>query len=342
MKAAFFYKYGLENLHVREYPEPQVTESNDVIIKTKMIGVNPIDYFTVTGKHGLNTDQLLESKPIPHIPGVEIAGVVEKIGDKVNNVSVGDRVVVYNRYYDSSCVFCRSGQEMLCINGGLIGVVSNGGFAQYLKTRAENIFVIPKDISWNMAASLSVNALTSYHCLNRSNLKPNEFFLIFGATGGTGQFAIQLGKMRNANVMAISKKKWISDFQPDLIISDYSDIPFQVKEYTHNKMADVVLNSLGKGTWKDAISCLGTNGRLMTFGVLTGNKVELNLQTLYFKQLQIIGSTGGGIEEFKNIIDLSKELKVKVWKEFSLEQSVEALYGLFDQKRDGRIFIKID
>ncbi len=342
MKAAFFSSYGFQNLKIGELPEPQITEIDDVIIKTKMIGVNPIDYFTVTGRHGLNTDQVLESKPMPHIPGVEIAGIVEKIGEKVDNVSVGDKVVVYNRLFDSQCRFCNSGQEMLCINGGLVGIASNGGFAQYFKTKSRNVFIIPKEISWNIAASLSVNVLTSYHCINRSDLRSGEYFLIFGASGGTGQFAIQIAKKRNAKVIAISKRGWISDFNPDLIISDYSQIPGKVEEYTKNKMVDVVLNSLGKDTWNDAISSLGINGRLITFGVLTGNKVEINIQTLYFKQLKIIGSTGGGVEEFKQVIDISKGLKVKVWKEFTLENATEALSGLFDQKRNGRIFIKMD
>lgn len=342
MKAVYFNNYGLKNLNVKEYTDPKITESDDVIIRTKMVGVNPIDYFTVTGKYGLNTDQSLESKPFPHIPGVEISGIVEKIGESVDNVCVGDRVVVYNRMFDSDCTFCRSGQEMLCISGSLIGVGCNGGFAEYFKTNARNVFVIPKNISWNIAASLSVNALTSYHSINRSGLKPDEFFLIYGASGGTGQFAIQFGKIMKSKIIAVSKKQWVNNFNPDIIIDDYSNIPLKVKEYTKNKMADVVLNSLGKDTWNDAISSLGINGRLITFGVLTGNLVEMNIQAIYLKQLTIIGSTGGGIKEFKEVINLSNELNVKTWKEFKLDDIVEALSGLFDQRRDGRIFIRID
>lgn len=84
--------------------------------------MNPIDYYTVTGMRDVD--------PMPHIPGVEFAGIVEEVGKEVTRVSPGDRVVVYPRIFDGTCDLCMAEHEHLCRNGGIIGVNSNGGFAK--------------------------------------------------------------------------------------------------------------------------------------------------------------------------------------------------------------------
>ena len=107
-------------------------------------------------------------------------------------------------------------------------------------------------------------------------------------------------------------------------------------------MADVVLNSLGANTWENNFSCVGLNGRWVTFGGLTGADVKLNIQSLYRKQIKVIGSNGSTRKEFKEVIDMSKELKVRVWKRFSLEDAKEALQALFAKERDCRILLDIN
>ncbi|HEU4445429.1 MAG TPA: alcohol dehydrogenase catalytic domain-containing protein [Nitrososphaeraceae archaeon] len=96
----------------------------DVLIKVKAAGVNPIDYLTVSNIPGI--------KPLPHIPGVEVTGVIEKVGYHVTTLKEGDKVVVYNVIFDGTCDMCLNGYEMLCINAGILGVITNGGFADYI------------------------------------------------------------------------------------------------------------------------------------------------------------------------------------------------------------------
>jgi D-arabinose 1-dehydrogenase-like Zn-dependent alcohol dehydrogenase len=78
-------------------------------------------------------------KPIPHIPGAELAGIIEKVGDHVVTLKEGDKVVVYNSICDGTCDMCLSGNEMLCRNAGIVGVITNGGFADYISTRKKCI-----------------------------------------------------------------------------------------------------------------------------------------------------------------------------------------------------------
>ena len=335
MRAAVFERQGLDNLNVKEDVEQPTITDYDVLIKVKAAGVNPIDYLTVSNIPGV--------EPLPHIPGVEVTGVIKKVGDHVTTLKEGDKVVVYNVIFDGRCDMCLNGYEMLCINAGILGVNTNGGFADYISASEKNVFKIPDNIQWDVAASLATTIKTPYHALRDASLKLNEFLVIFGASGNTGMMAVQFGKKMGAKVIAVSKDNWIkTDFGADYIISDYDKVVEQVKDITQGKMADVVLNSLGANTWENSFSCVGANGRLVTFGGLTGADVKLNVQSLYRKQIKLIGSNASTRKEFREVIDMSNELKVRVWKRFKLEDAKEALQALFAKERDGRILLEIN
>lgn len=335
MRAAVFERQGLEYLNIKEDVEQPTITDHEVLIKIKATGVNPIDYFTVSNAVGI--------KPLPHIPGAEVTGIIEKVGKHVTALREGDKVVLYNRTFDGTCDMCLNGYEMLCRNGGIMGVNTNGGFADYIAASEKNVFKIPNYVQWDVAASLATTTITPYHALKEASLKLNEFLVIFGASGNTGTMATQFGKKMGAKVIAISKDNWIkNDFGADYIISDYDKVVEQVKDITQGKMADVVLNSLGVNTWENSFSCVGVNGRWVAFGGLTGADVKLNVQSLYSKQIKLIGSTGGTRKDFREIINMSKELKVRVWKRFKLENAREALQALFAKERDGRILLDIN
>jgi NADPH:quinone reductase-like Zn-dependent oxidoreductase len=339
MKAAIFEKPGVENLKVIDNAEEPKISDHDVLIKIKVTGVNPIDHFVVSGA-------LPKVDPLPHIPGAESSGIVEEVGSHVNrnNIRKGDRVVIHNKVFDGTCDMCLNGLDMICRNGGLIGAITNGGFAEYISVPDRNVFKIPDDLDWDIAASLPVTSLTPYHALKeQASLKLNEYLVIFGASGNTGMIAVQLGKKMGAKVIAVSKDNWIkNDFGADYIISDYDNVAEKVKQITQGKMADVVLNSLGVETWDSSFASVGINGRWVTFGGLTGADIKLNVQSLYSKQIKLIGSTGGTRKELQELINTSsKELKIRVWKKFKLEDVKEALQALFAKERDGRILLNL-
>ena len=338
MKAAIFEAPGLDNLKVIDNVDEPKIGGHDVLIKVKLAGVNPIDHIVVSG-------MLPRIVPFPHIPGAESSGIVEQVGSEINDGSIrkGDRVVVYNNISDGICDMCLNGLDMICRNGGLIGAITNGGFAEYISVPERNVFKVPDKMDWEVAASLPVTSLTPYHALNEASIKLNEYLLVFGASGNTGMMAVQLGKKMGARVIAVSRDIWIkSDFGADFVISDYDKIAENVKEITHGKMADVVLNSLGIGTWDSSFASIGINGRWVTFGGLTGADVKLNVQSLYRQQIKLIGSTGGTRNELRELIDIASTngLKVKVWKILKLDNVKEALQGLFAKDRVGRILLE--
>lgn len=272
--------------------KPEIND-HGVLIKVKLAGVNPIDNTVVSNAQGI--------KPLPHIPGSEITGIVDKVGSHVNNLKIGDRVIVFSRVFDSNCDMCQSGNEMLCRNGGIVGLVTNGGFAEYVSISEKNVFKIPDELDWEMAASLPVTGLTPFHALKESLLRSNEYLLVFGASGNTGTIALQIGKRIGAKVIAVSKNDWVKNFGADYIINDYDKVVEKVNEITQGKMADVVLNSLGASSWSNSFESVGVNGRLVTFGVLTDEDVRLNVRSLYSKQIKLIGSTGVQQYNYKNL-----------------------------------------
>src|SRR5918994_1780082 len=319
MRAAIFEKPGLENLKVTDNAEQPKISDHDILIKVKMAGVNPIDSFVVSGA-------LPNLNPLPHIPGAESTGIIEEVGSHVNssndgstNIKKGDRVVVHNKVFDGTCDMCLNGLDMLCRNGGLIGAITNGGFAEYISVPETNVFKIPDNLDWDLAASLPVTSLTPYHALKEASLKINEYLLVFGASGNTGMIAVQLAKRMGAKVIAVSKHNWIKENEfggADYLINDYNRVADEVKDITQGKMADVVLNSLGIETWENSYASIGINGRWVAFGTLSGPDIKLNLQSLYARQIKLIGSTGGTRRELQEVIDLAanKEIRVKVWK----------------------------
>jgi NADPH:quinone reductase-like Zn-dependent oxidoreductase len=331
MKALVFEKNGLENLRLQDVEKPKPGH-HDVVIRVMAASVNPVDYFTVA--------YIRDVKPIPHIPGAEFAGVVEAVGDHVRDIRPGDRVAIYSRLFDGTCDMCLSGQEMLCRSGGIVGIVSNGGFAEYALVPERNVFKIGDRVDWDLAASLSVGALTAYHAIRMAGLSPGELVVVVGASGNTGVFAVQLAKMMGARVIAISRKQWLREFGADEVV-DLSNARSTVERLSRGLMADVVIDPQGSETMSRSIELLGINGRIVTFGALTGNELKISIRDIYSKQIRIIGSTGGTRREMLDLVRLANEgrLRIKVWMRLGLERGVEAISSIFSKERDGKIMI---
>ncbi len=159
MKDAIFEKLGLENLKIKQDIEEPKTKDHDVLIKVKMCGVNPIDDMVTSGA--------ILVTPLSHIPGAEISGTIEKTGDHVEegDLKEGVRVIVHSRVFDGTCDMCLEGLDMLCRNVGIVSAITNGGIAEYIAVPQRNVFKIPDDLEWHIAASLPVATLTPFHAL---------------------------------------------------------------------------------------------------------------------------------------------------------------------------------
>ena len=341
MKALFFDKPGIENLIFGDYKLPHMRE-DEVLVETKCISVNPIDYYTVTGIHGQNGPPM-KIDPYPHIAGSEISGIVKSKGKRVNDtIREGDRVIIYNRVFDGICKYCINNYQMLCENGGMIGISRNGGFAEYIIVPQQNIIKIPDELDWELASSLPIAGLTAFNAIQESTLKSKDNLVIFGGSGNTGLFCAQFGKIIGTITISLSTKPWIKEYGANYVLPIDENLREKISEITNGAMADVVINSLGEKTWAKGMEIVGKLGKIITFGVLTGGNLFIDGRLLYNKQITIKGITGGSVESLLNLIEMAKgqNIRTRIWKRYSLEDSRIAIEKVFDKNKEGRIIIE--
>ncbi len=319
IKAVWMESFGVSQLNIKDIVFDELTRKDEELIQVICATVNPIDLFTVEGKRKVS--------PMPHIPGVEIFGRV------IEGKHKGKYVVVYPRIFCGECEFCLSCREMLCTLE-LFGVSTNGGFAEFCYAPSRNVLPVPDDISAEIASSLPVGALTAYHAVGQ--IQTGEKIAVMGATGNTGMFSVQLAKMIGCEVIAISRKKakWLKEMGADDIMT-----PEEAFEKLKGK-CDAVIDPLGEKTFRISISLLKKGGKFITFGILTGSEVTLDIFELYSKHISILGITGGSREELIKLIKEHKKLKVKVWKEFRIDNIKEAFEEIKNPQREGKILLK--
>ncbi|MGC8608494.1 MAG: alcohol dehydrogenase catalytic domain-containing protein [Thermoplasmata archaeon] len=325
MKAAVVYEpMGNENLRIEEVAEPQM-EREKVIVNVRKAGLNPVDYNTING------NIVYRVSPVPHIPGTEIYGVIDHDTEKFKK---NDRVVIYNRLFDGVCNQCISGNEHLCENGGLWGVSSNGGYSEKISIDEKNVFRVPDNVSDEVASSITVSALTAYRALIRAGGELGQKILVYGASGNTGMFTIQLASIMGYEVYAVSRKKWLEEF--GAIETFESDkIPEEMK-------FDMIINPLGTMFWDNALAHLSTRGTMVTYGILTGRKGNIDIAQIYTGERRIIGSTGGTRKDLTDLLKLMRihDLRVKISREFKLDDMQKAL-SFYSEPHDGRILISM-
>ena len=323
MKAYFIDKFGIENIEMRDVKEPS-TAKGFVKVNPVMAGINPLDYNVIAGKvlYGIN--------PMPHIPGSEILAIVSEDSGKFRK---GDRVVVYNRIYDGTCEYCISGREYLCSNGGIYGVVSNGGFAETLLIKEENLYRVPDTISDEVAVSFPIAAMTPYHALKEAGARAGQTLMVYGASGNTGIFAIQMANMMGLNVFAVSSKAYLDEYG--------ARETFPAEKIPDDFKADIVINPLGGEFFSKSLTHVQRRGKLITFGVMNGRDTTIDIGRIYTNEISIIGSTGGSRQDMRELIDLAsgRKLKVKTDKIFQFDQLKDALV-YFGKPRDGRVLIR--
>ncbi|MGC8573361.1 MAG: alcohol dehydrogenase catalytic domain-containing protein [Caldisphaera sp.] len=334
MKAAVVNRpFGLDNLSVIDVPDAHISD-DEVKIRVAYAGINPVDYYIISGLRNVN--------PVPHIPGSEFGGYVEEIGSKVKNLNKGDRVIVYPRVFDGTCDLCISGKEYLCRNGGIVGGITNGGFAEYAVVKYQNVMKIPNNVSWEKGVSLPIAGLTAFHALIESGIQPGDTVVVVGASGNTGQFAVQLAKKMGAKVIAISSKPWVKELGADEVVNMNQALN-ALQRVNGGRLADVVIDSIGSKTVGRSIKLLDTGGKFVTFGALTGQTASMIISEIYSREIKIIGVTGGTRRELSRLIDLASRNEVRpiIWKVFSLLDIKAAISSLFSRERNGRILVKV-
>jgi NADPH:quinone reductase-like Zn-dependent oxidoreductase len=300
MKAAIFSEYGgPEVVRIEEVPTPE-PGPGEVLVRVRAAAMNHLDLWVRRGI-GIETT-------MPHIGGTDIAGTIEALGPGVEGRAVGERVVVNPSLYCGRCEFCIRGEHSLCVEYRILGEHTNGGFAEFVAVPATGAYPIPDSMPFEEAAALPISYQTAWRALvTRAALKPGEDVLVIGASGGTAVASIQVAKLMGARVFAVTRGAQsvsrVRDVGADVVYDrDKVDFSREVYRDTGKRGVDVVVENVGEATWQGSVRALARNGRLVTYGATAGPKATTDLRLVFWKQLQIIGTTMASRAEFEAML----------------------------------------
>jgi len=337
MRAVVLHEHGgPEVLKVEKRPKPEVGPL-EVLVKIWACGVNHVDLYLRQGVIGANI-------PLPAVPGREVAGEVEKVGELVSDFNPGDRVTVIPRFPCGQCEPCRMGQEGMCQRAESI----DGGYAEYTKAPASSVIHLPTEVSFDTAAAVALAYLTAWHMLiDRAKLRSGEDVLIHAAGSGVGSGAIQIAKLSGARVIATAgsdeKLEKAKELGADEVINyttdDFCDA---VIGLTEGRGVDVVVEHVGTETWEKSIDSLAYNGRLVTCGSHTGVYGRVNIHEVFIKQISIIGSYLGSRHELEQLLKVVArgEIVPVIDSVYPLEGAVEAHKAMEERRQFGKLLIK--
>lgn len=310
-----------DQLSVEDVPEPPLGEGF-VMVDVKAAGVNFPDILLVEGKYQMKP-------PTPFVPGMEVAGVISGLGDGVQGVKAGDRVIA---------------ATML------------GGFAEKAPVPASQVVPMPEAMSFEEGAALTTIYGTSYHALkDRARLKEGETILVLGAAGGVGIATVQLAKAMGARVIAAASSAEKLEFckqngADEVINYTEEDLKARTKELTSGKGVDVVYDPVGGDFSEAALRASGWDARYLVVGFAAGPipKIPLNLALLNSRNIMGVfwGAWVGrepraNAQNLKEIFDFFEagKLKPQISASYTLEDYAKAFEDLLDRRVKGKVVL---
>lgn len=251
---------SVEDYRLVEAPRPTPAEG-DVLIRVKMCGMGYVDALVALGGYQVKP-------PVPFTPGQEISGVVEAVGAQVQSVKIGDRVMA-NSF--------------------------GGGLAEYVVVPHAMVTAIPDQLADAQAAGFRVNYLTALHGLrDRAQIRSGERLLIFGAAGGVGSAAIQVGKVLGAQVIAVAsteeKRAFALHLGADATLDTNEDgWRDRLKQICGGKGVDVIFDPVSGPLFEAAFRSLNWGGRHLVVGFAGGPIPKLPINLSLMKGASLVG-----------------------------------------------------
>lgn len=305
-------------------PEPG---PNQVRVEVRASALNHMDLWLTTG--------MPKPPSFPHVPGNDVAGVVESVGPEVDTWSVGDEVVINTALVPHDAL-AMGVDSVLHEEMRLLGEHCSGGHGRFCVVDSHQLVAKPPNRSWAEVSTYPVCLTTAWRLLRRARLREGEVVLVTGIGGGVATAAMTLALHLGARVAVTSRDPVKRDRALELgaFAAFESGDAFPLS-------ADVVVDSIGPAVWKPAMRTLRRGGRMCICGGTTGPKVELELPRLFFKQLDIIGASCGSQEEFETVTDFVAEgLDVVIDEILPLSEYPRALERLREGSQFGKIVLE--
>jgi NADPH:quinone reductase-like Zn-dependent oxidoreductase len=309
MKAAYIKQYGsVENLIIGDLPKPSILASQ-VLIKVKAAGVNPVDYHI---RNGMLKDS--GTHELPLVLGWDAAGIVSEVGQHVTDFKLGDEVYVYSP------------------------LTEQGAQAEYLAVDANVVALKPVSLSFIESAAVPLAVLTALQALTtHGELQKDQKILIHNASGGVGNFAVQIAKQLGAYVIATgspAKKDFIMALGADEFI-DYKQDDFE----QHASDIDLVFAAVGGNNIVErSLAVIKPNGRLISLLDEIDEK-KAQSKNIHYARMMVEPSKAG-LNKIADMLE-ANQLQVTIDSVFSLDDAKKAMIKSESARATGKIVIEV-
>lgn len=323
-----------------ELPEPGPRE---VRIRVRAVALNHIDLWARRGLPHFRYE-------FPHRLGADVVGEIEALGPGARGAKVGERVVVNPGLSCGACERCLLGEDTFCRGYKIMGENTQGGYARHIVVPDANLLPMPKALSFTDAAALPLCFLTAWQMVVRkAEVRAGQTVLVQAAGSGVSSAAIQIAKMLGARVITTTstdeKAARARALGADEVINyTTQDFVAECKRLTDKKGVDAVIEHVGGDVFAKSILAAAWGGRIVTCGATTGFTPEIDLRHVFFRQVEVLGSTMGSKGDLFGIlrhVDAGR-LRPVVDRVMPLWDAVEAHRLLEDRKVFGKIVLEVD
>jgi zinc-binding alcohol dehydrogenase/oxidoreductase len=318
-------------LVLKEVETPPL-QAGEALVLIKAAALNRRDYWITIGKYA--------GIKYPSILGSDGAGIVTGVGSDADKGWLNKEVII------NPCHNWGSHDEYQNRDFTILGLPENGTFAEYVKVKTEYLYARPSHLSWEQAAALPLAGMTTYRALfTKGKAKKGDKVLITGIGGGTGTFALQWAVAAGCQVFVTSGSGQKIERARQMGAS--AGVNYKAQDWAQELQQlsggfDVIIDSaLGDGFDK-LLDISNPGGRIVFFGGTAGNIPPLNGRKIFWKQLQILGTTMGSPDDFKGMVDFVNKHKIEpvIDEVFSLAHAQKAIDKMENSSQFGKLVLK--
>ena len=336
--------HGGPEVLVREtidLPEPGPRE---VRVRVRAVALNHLDLWVRRGLPNLKLEY-------PHRLGSDIVGEVDALGPGARTgLKAGDKVVVSPGVSCGVCERCLSGEDNLCRKYAILGEHISGGYSRHAVVPDTNLLPYPGDMPMSQAAAVPLVFLTAWQMVvAKAHVRPGQTVLVQAAGSGVSTAAIQIAKMHGARVIATTgtdaKAARARALGADEVINYATqDLVAEVKRLTDRRGADVVIDHVGGDVLAKSVVAAAAGGRVVTCGATAGFEAKVDLRHVFYRQIEILGSTMGSKGTMFAILEHVRagRLRPVVDRVLPLWEAREAHRVLEAREAFGKVVLEVD
>jgi NADPH:quinone reductase-like Zn-dependent oxidoreductase len=315
----------------------------EVRVRVRAVALNHLDLWVRRGGPAFRLQ-------LPHRLGSDVAGEVDAVGPGVEHVAVGTRAMLHPAISCGVCAACLGGQDNLCRGYRILGENTQGGYARHVHVPATNVLPIGDELGFEPASALPLCTLTAWQMVFRkAAVRPGQTVVVHAAGSGVSSIAIQLCRLVGARVIATTTQRAKAERAralgaDEVIVTSEQDLVKEVKRMTGRIGADVVIDHVGGALFEQSLAALRWGGRLVTCGATGGFAPAIDLRHIFFRQLEVLGSTMGRRSDLHEALPLlvAGEIRPVVDRVLPLWEARAAHELLERREVFGKIVLSVD